>query len=112
MLLEDTIEMDSERKEELQALTAAQALGKMVGLGLRVEVEAFRGYVSATAYVIKSSPKSRKQRYDSELFARVTELEYCHEEKWDVADGYSSIMRSLLVRVLDRMEEKRNRVFS
>ena len=104
--------MDPERKEELQELTEAQALGKLVGFGLRVEVEAFRGFVSATAYVIKSSPKSRKHRYDSEFFARVTELEYCHEEKWDVADGYSSIMRSLLVRVLDRMDEKRNRVFS
>ena len=98
--------------EELQEMTEAQALGRLVAFGLRVEVEAFRGYVSATAYVIKSDPKSRKHRYDSELFARVTELEYCHEEKWDAADGYSSIMRSLLVRVLDRMDEKRNRVFS
>ena len=104
--------MIQERKEGLQALTEAQALGKMIGFGLRVEVEAFRGFVSATAYVIKSDPKSRKHRYDSELFARVTELEYCHEDKWDVSDGYSSIMRSLLVRVLDRMEEKRNRVSS
>ena len=104
--------MDSERKEELQALTEAQALGKMVGLGLRVEVEAFRGFVSATAYVIKSCPKSRKHRYDSELFARVTEMAYYYGDKWDAADGYSSIMRSLLVRVLDRMDEKRNRVFS
>ena len=112
MLLEDTIEMDPERKEELQALTEAQALGKLVAFGLRVEVEAFRGFVSATAYVIKSSPKSRKHRYDSEFFARVTELEYCHGEKWDVSDGYSAIMRHLLVRVLDRMDEKRNRVFS
>ena len=101
--------MDSERKEEIQALTEAQALGKLVGFGLRVEVEAFRGFVSATAYIIKSSPKSRKQRYDSELFARVTELEYCHEEKWDVANGYSSIMRHLLVAVMDKKEEqKRN----
>ena len=104
--------MDSGRKEELQELTEAQALGKLVGFGLRVEVEAFRGFVSATAYVIKSSPKSRKHRYDSEFFARVTEMAYCHGEKWDAADGYSSIMRSLLVRVLDRMDEKRNRVFS
>ena len=104
--------MDSERKGELQALTEAQALGKLVAFGLRVEVEAFRGYVSATAYVIKSDPKSRKHRYDSELFARVTELEYCHEEKWDAADGYSSIMRSLLVAVMDTMDDKRNRVFS
>ena len=104
--------MDSERKEELQAMTEAQALGKLVAFGLRVEVEAFRGFVSATAYVIKSSPKSRKQRYDSELFARVTELQYCHVEEWTVADGYSSIMRSLLVRVLDRMDEKRNRASS
>ena len=103
--------MDSKRKEELQALTEAQALGKLVGLGLRVEVEAFRGYVSAAAYVIKSDPKSRKHRYDSEFFARVTEMAYYYNEKLDVADGYSSIMRSLLVRVLDRMEEKRNRVF-
>ena len=99
--------MDSTKEAELQALTESQALGKMVGLGLRVEVEAFRGYVSATAYVIKSSPKSRKQRYDSELFARVTELEYCHEEKWDVADGYSSIMRHLLVAVMDKKEEQK-----
>lgn len=98
--------MIQERKEELQALTEAQALGKLVAFGLRVEVEAFRGFVSATAYVIKSDPKSRKHRYDSELFARVTELEYCHEEKWDAADGYSSIMRSLLARVLDRMDER------
>ena len=105
--MEDTIEMDSERKEELQALTEAQALGKLVGFGLRVEVEAFRGFVSATAYVIKSSPKSRKHRYDSEFFARVTELEYCHEEKWDAADGYSSIMRQLLVAVMDKKEEKK-----
>ena len=84
--------MDSTKEAELQALTESQALGKLVGFGLRVEVEAFRGFVSATAYIIKSSPKSRKQRYDSELFARVTELEYCHEEKWDVADGYYYIM--------------------
>ena len=84
----------------------------MVGSGLRVEVEAFRGYVSATAYVIKSDPKSRKHRYDSEFFARVTELEYRHEDKWDAADGYSSIMRHLLVAVMDRMDKKRNRVFS
>ena len=112
MILEDTIEMDSERKEELQALTEAQALGKLVGFGLRVEVEAFRGYVSATAYVIKSSPKSSKYRYDSELFERVTELEYCHGEKWDVADGYSSIMRQLLTAVMDKKEEQRNRVSS
>ena len=104
--------MHSEREEGLQEMTEAQALGKLVGFGLRVEVEAFRGYVSATAYVIKSSPKSRKHRYDSELFARVTELEYCHGEKWDASDGYSSIMRHLLVSVLDRMDEKRNRVFS
>ena len=103
--------MIQERKEGIQRITESQALGKLVGFGLRVEVEAFRGYVSATAYVIKSDPKSRKHRNDSELFARVTELEYCHEEKWDAADGYSSIMRSLLVRVLDRMDEKRNRVF-
>lgn len=101
--------MDSEREEELQALTESQALGRLVAFGLRVEVEAFRGYVSATAYVIKSDPKARKHRYDSELFERVTELEYCHGEKWDAADGYSSIMRRLLVRVLDRMDEKRNR---
>ena len=101
--------MDSERKEGLQAITEAQALGKLVGFGLRVEVEAFRGFVSATAYVIKSDPKSRKHRYDSELFARVTELEYCHGEKWDVSDGYSSIMRHLLVAVMEKKEEqKRN----
>lgn len=99
--------MHSERKEELQALTEAQALGKLVGLGFRVEVEAFRGFVSATAYVIKSDPKSRKHRYDSEFFARVTELEYCHEEKWDAADGYSSIMRHLLVDVMEKKEEQR-----
>lgn len=101
--------MDSTKKEEILGLTEAQALGKLVGFGLRVEVEAFRGFVSATAYVIKSDPKSRKHRYDSEFFARVTELEYCHEEKWDVADGYSSIMRHLLVAVMDKKEkQKRN----
>ena len=99
--------MDSERKEEIQALTEAQALGKLVGFGLRVEVEAFRGFVSATAYVIKSDPKSRKHRYDSELFARVTEIEYSHEEKWGVANGYSSIMRHLLVAVMDKKEEQK-----
>lgn len=99
----------NDKKEELQALTEAQALGKMVAFGLRVEVEVFRGYVSATAYIIKSSPKSRKHRNDSEFFARVTEMAYYYNEKWDVADGYSSIMRHLLVRVLDRMDEKRNR---
>lgn len=99
--------MDSTKEAELLELTEAQALGKLVGFGLRVEVEAFRGYVSATAYVIKSSPKSRKQRYDSEFFARVTELEYCHEEKWDVADGYSSIIRHLLVAVMDKKEEQK-----
>lgn len=99
--------MDSTKEAELQALTEAQALGKLVGFGLRVEVEAFRGFISATAYVIKSSPKSRKQRYDSEFFARVTELEYCHEEKWDVADGYSSIIRHLLVAVMDKKEEQK-----
>ena len=99
--------MDSERKEGLQAMTEAQALGMLVGLGLRVEVEAFRGYVSAAAYVIKSDPKSRKHRYDSEFFARVTELEYCHEEKWDAADGYSSIMRHLLVAVMAKKEEQK-----
>ena len=109
MLLEDTIEMASERKEELQALTEAQALGKLVAFGLRVEVEAFRGFVSATAYVIKSSPKSRKQRNDSEFFARVNELEYCHGEKWDAADGYSSIMRSLLTAVMDKKEEQKRK---
>ena len=98
--------MIQERKEGIMRMTESQALGKMVGFGLRVEVEAFRGYVSATAYVIKSDPKSRKHRYDSELFARVTELEYCHEEKWGVADGYSSIMRSLLVAVMDKKEEQ------
>lgn len=101
--------MDSTKEAELQALTEAQALGKLVGFGLRVEVEAFRGFVSATAYVIKSSPKSRKQRYDSEFFARVTELEYCHEEKWDVADGYSSIIRHLLVAVMDKKEEQKRK---
>ena len=102
--------MNTQTKEsELQALTEVQALGKLVGFGLRVEVEAFRGYVSATAYVIKSSPKSRKQRYDSEFFARVTELEYCHGEKWDVADGYSSIMRHLLVAVMDKKEEQKRK---
>lgn len=101
--------MDSERKEELQALTESQALGKMVAFGLRVEVEAFRGFVSATAYVIKSDPKSRKHRYDSEFFARVTEMAYYYNEKWDAADGYSSIMRSLLVAVMAKKEEqKRN----
>ena len=94
------------RKEELQAMTEAQALGKLVAFGLRVEVEAFRGFVSATAYVIKSDPKSRRHRYDSELFARVTELEYSHEEKWDAADGYSSIIRHLLVAVMDKKEEQ------
>ncbi len=101
--------MDSERKEELQALTEAQALGKLVGLGLRVEVEAFRGYVSATAYVIKSDPKSRKHRYDSEFFARVTEFAYYYNEKWDAADGYSSIIRHLLVAVMDKKEEQNRR---
>ena len=95
--------------EELQAMTEAQALGRLVAFGLRVEVEAFRGYVSATAYVIKSDPKSRKHRYDSELFARVTELEYCHEEKWDAADGYSSILRHLLVAVMAKKEEQKRR---
>ena len=104
--MEDTIEMDPERKEELQALTEAQALGKLVAFGLRVEVEAFRGFVSATAYVIKSDPKSRKQRYDSEFFARVTEMAYYYGDKWDVADGYSSIMRHLLVAVMDKKEEQ------
>ena len=99
--------MDSTKEAELLELTESQALGKLVGFGLRVEVEAFRGFVSATAYVIKSSPKSRKQRYDSEFFARVTELEYCHEEKWDVADGYSSIMRHLLMVVMDKKEEQK-----
>lgn len=94
--------MDSTKEAELQALTEAQALGKLVGLGLRVEVEAFRGYVSATAYVIKSDPKSRKHRYDSEFFARVTELAYYYGDKWTVADGYSSIMRHLLVAVMDK----------
>ncbi len=101
--------MDSERKEGLQALTEAQALGKLVGLGLRVEVEAFRGLVSATAYVIKSDPKSRKHRYDSEVFARVTEMAYYYNEKWDVADGYSSIIRHLLVAVMDKKEEQNRR---
>ena len=101
--------MDSTRKEEPLALTESQALGKLVGFGLRVEVEAFRGFVSATAYIIKSDPKSRKHRYDSEFFARVTELEYCHEEKWDVADGYSSIMRHLLVAVMDKKEEQKRK---
>lgn len=99
--------MIQERKEELQALTDAQALGRLVAFGLRVEVEAFRGYVSATAYVIKSDQKSRKHRYDSEFFARVTELEYCHEEKWDAADGYSSIIRYLLVAVMAKKEEQK-----
>ena len=88
-------------------MTEAQALGKLVGLGLRVEVEAFRGFVSATAYVIKSDPKSRKHRYDSEFFARVTELAYYYNEKWDAADGYSSIMRSLLVAVMAKKEEQK-----
>ena len=101
--------MDSERKEELQALTEAQALGKLVAFGLRVEVEAFRGFVSATAYVIKSDPKSRKHRYDSELFARVTEMAYYYGEKWDAADGYSSIMRHLLVAVMDKKEEQKRK---
>ena len=101
--------MIQERKEELQALTESQALGKLVGFGLRVEVEAFRGFVSATAYVIKSDPKSRKHRYDSEFFARFTELEYCHEEKWGVADGYSSIIRHLLVAVMEKKEEQKRR---
>lgn len=96
-----------DKKEELQAMTEAQALGRLVAFGLRVEVEAYRGYVSATAYVIKSDPKSRKHRYDSEFFARVTELEYCHEEKWDVADGYSSILRHLLVAVMAKKEEQK-----
>lgn len=99
--------MIQERKEELQALTEAQALGRLVAFGLRVEVEAFRGYVSATAYVIKSDPKSRKHRYDSEFFARVTELEYCHGDKWDAADGYSSIIRYLLVAVMAKKEEQK-----
>lgn len=94
--------MDSTREEEILAMTEAQALGKLVGLGLRVEVEAFRGYVSATAYVIKSDPKSRKHRYDNEFFARVTELAYYYGDKWTVADGYSSIMRHLLVAVMDK----------
>ena len=101
--------MIQERKEELQALTEAQALGKLVAFGLRVEVEAFRGFVSATAYVIKSDPKSRKHRYDSEFFARVTEMAYSYTEKWDAADGYSSIMHRLLVAVMAKKEEhKRN----
>ena len=104
--MEDTVEMDPERKEELQALTEAQALGKLVAFGLRVEVEAFRGFVSATAYVINSDPKSRKHRYDSELFARVTEMAYYYGDKWDAADGYSSIMRSLVVAVMDKKEEQ------
>lgn len=99
--------MDSTKEAELQALTEAQALGKLVGFGLRVEVEAFRGFVSATAYVIKSDPKSRKQRYDSEFFARVTEIAYYYNEKWDVADGYSSIIRHLLVAVMDKKEEQK-----
>lgn len=99
--------MIQERKEELQALTEAQALGRLVAFGLRVEVEAFRGYVSATAYVIKSDPKARKHRYDSEVFARVTELEYCHGDKWDAADGYSSIIRYLLVAVMAKKEEQK-----
>lgn len=99
--------MIQERKEELQPLTEAQALGKLVGLGLRVEVEAFRGFVSATAYVIKSDPKSRKHRYDSEFFARVTEMAYYYGDKWDAADGYSSIMRHLLVDVMEKKEEQR-----
>lgn len=101
--------MDSEREEELQAMTEAQALGMLVGFGLRVEVEAFRGFVSATAYVIKSDPKSRKHRYDSEFFARVTEMAYYYGDKWDVADGYSSIIRHLLVAVMAKKEEQKRR---
>ena len=101
--------MIQERKEGIMRMTEAQALGKLVGLGLRVEVEAFRGYVSATAYVIKSDPKSRKHRYDSEFFARVTEIAYYYNEKWGVADGYSSIMRRLLVAVMDKKEEQKRR---
>ena len=101
--------MIQERKEGIQRITESQALGKLVGLGLRVEVEAFRGFVSATAYVIKSDPKSRKHRYDSEFFARVTEMAYYYGDKWGVADGYSSIMRSLLVAVMDKKEEQKRR---
>ena len=101
--------MDPERKEEIQVLTEAQALGKLVGFGLRVEVEAFRGFVSATAYVIKSSPKSRKHRYDSEFFARVTEMAYYYGDKWDAADGYSSIMRHLLTAVMDKKAEQKRK---
>ena len=99
--------MDSTKEAELQALTESQALGKLVGFGLRVEVEAFRGYVSATAYIIKSSPKSRKHRYDSEFFARITEMAYYYGDKWDVADGYSSIIRHLLVAVMAKKEEQK-----
>lgn len=101
--------MDSTKEAELQALTEAQALGKLVGFGLRVEVEAFRGFVSATAYVIKSDPKSRKHRYDSEFFARVTELQYCHGEEWTVADGYYSIIRHLLLAVIDKKKEQKRK---
>ena len=90
-------------------MTESQALGKLVGFGLRVEVEAFRGYVSATAYIIKSDPKSRKHRNDSEFFARVTELAYYHGEEWAVADGYSSIMRHLLVAVMAKKEEQKRK---
>ena len=99
--------MDSTKEAELLELTESQALGKLVGFGLRVEVEAFRGYVSATAYIIKSDPKSRKHRYDSEFFARVTEMAYYYGDKWDVADGYSSIIRHLLVAVMAKKEEQK-----
>ena len=94
--------MIQERKEGIQALTEVQALGKLVGLGFKVEVVRSGSAIIATASVIRPCPNSKMNR--KEYFASVVSFPF-NGDMLEYAEQ-SSLMRRLLVRVLDRMEER------
>ena len=100
--------MIQERKEGIMRMTEAQALERLAGLGFKVEVVRSGSGIVATASVIRPVPNSKMNR--KEFFACVASFPF-NGEMLEYAEQ-SSLMRRLLVRVLDRMEQKRNRVFT
>ena len=97
--------MIQERKEGIMRMTEAQALERMAGFGFKVEVVRSGPAIIATASVIRPCPNSKMNR--KEYFASVASFPF-NGDMLEYAEQ-SSLMRRLLVRVLDRMEEKRNR---
>ena len=94
--------MINERKEEIMRMTESQAKERIVGLGFNVDVDLNGSGIIATASIIRPYPNSKMNR--KEYFACVASFPFNSDM---LEDGeQSSLMRRLLVRVLDRMEKK------